>query len=182
MKVRGNYCERLSDATAIETRSEHSRGARVHRGMKTTLIRLAATASLAAAVAACGNDPMEPGPVTPEPDAPLPPAAPGPVEPTTHAELLGDWAAYPSWCGTTTGSERAITITLARFEGYENSCAIAASRSIADGHELDLICEAEGQTTRETIRASATGDRLRLSYPDRDGATVALTRCPDAEP
>ncbi|MBU2168831.1 MAG: hypothetical protein KKF88_13475 [Alphaproteobacteria bacterium] len=143
-----------------------------------TLIRLAATASLAAAVAACGNDPMEPGPVTPDPDAELPAADPRPVDAATHAELLGDWAAYPAWCSNTTGAERPITITLTRFEGYENSCAIEASRPIAEGHELDLVCQGEGQETRETIRASAGEDRLRLSYPDRDGATVALTRCP----
>jgi len=142
------------------------------------LLRLAATASLAAAVAACGNDPMEPGPVTPDPEAPLPPADPGPMESTTHAELLGDWAASPAWCSNTTGAERPIRITLTRFEGYENSCAIERSRLIAEGHELDLLCQAEGQETRETLRASATEDRLSLSYPDRDGATVALTRCP----
>ncbi len=176
-KVWGNYCERLSDATAIATCPEHSREARVSGSMR-TLIRLAATASLAAAVAACGNDPMEPGPVTPDPEAPLPPTDPGPVEPTGHAELLGDWAAYPSWCRNTTGAERPITITLARFEGYENSCAIEQSQPLTDGYELTLLCEAEGQETRETVRASAAGDRMTLAYPDRDGATVALTRCP----
>ena len=147
-----------------------------------TVIRLAATVSLAAAVAACGDEPMEPGPVTPNPDAPLPPAEPAPARTTGHAELLGDWAAYPAWCSNTTGAERPITITLTRFEGYENSCAIEASRPIADGHELDLVCQGEGQETRETIRASATEDRLRLSYPDRDGATVAFTRCSSEQP
>lgn len=142
-----------------------------------TLLRLAATASLAAAVAACGNDPMEPGPVTPDPDAPLPPAQPAPARTTGHAELLGNWAAYPAWCSDTAGAERPIRITLTRFEGYENSCAIEASRPLPEGHELDLICEAEGQQNRETIRASVTEDQLRLSYPDRGGGTVALTRC-----
>lgn len=142
------------------------------------LLRLATTASLAAAVAACGDDPMEPGPVTPDPDAPLPPAEPAPARTTGHAELLGDWAAYPAWCSNTTGPERPITITLTRFEGYENSCAIEASRPIAEGHEMDLVCQGEGQETRETVRASATENRLILSYPERDGATVALTRCP----
>jgi hypothetical protein len=147
-----------------------------------TVIRLAATVSLAAAVAACGNDPMEPGPVTPDADAPLPPAEPAPARTTGHAELLGDWAAYPAWCSNTTGPERPITITLTRFEGYENSCAIEASRPIAEGHELDLVCQGEGQETRETVRASATEDRLRLSYPDRDGATVAFSRCASEQP
>ncbi len=147
-----------------------------------TLLRLAATVSLAAAVAACGNDPMEPGPVTPDPDAPLPPAEPGLARTTGHAELLGDWAAYPASCSNTTGPERPITITLTRFEGYENSCAIEASRPIAEGHELDLVCQGEGQETRETVRASATEDRLRLSYPDRDGATVAFSRCQSEQP
>ena len=143
------------------------------------LIRLAAIASVAALAAACGEtDSMEGGPVTPDPEAPLPPADPGPVEPTGHAELLGDWAAYPSWCSNSTDAERPITITLARFEGYENSCAIEQSRPLADGYELTLLCEAEGQQTRETVRASADGDRMTLAYPDRDGATVALTRCP----
>jgi hypothetical protein len=147
-----------------------------------TLLRLAATASLAAAVASCGNDPMEPGTVTPDPDAPLPPAEPAPARTTGHAELLGDWAAYPAWCSNTTGAERPITITLTRFEGYENSCAIETSRPIAEGHELDLVCQGEGQESRETVRASATEDRLRLSYPDRDGTTVAFTRCPSEQP
>lgn len=145
------------------------------------LIRLAMTVSLAAAVAACGDQTMEAGPVTPDPDAPLPPSDPGPVATTTHAELLGDWAAYPSWCANPTGAERPITITLTRFEGYENSCAIERSRALAEGHELDLVCDAEGQRTRETVRASAAGDRLTISYPDREGATVALTRCPSGE-
>lgn len=142
------------------------------------VIRLAATVSLAAAMGACGNDPMESGAVTPDPDEPLPPAEPAPSRTTGHAELLGEWAAYPAWCSNTTGAERPITITLTRFEGYENSCAIEASRPIAEGHELDLVCQAEGQETRETVRASATEVRLTLSYPDRDGATVAFTRCP----
>ena len=142
------------------------------------VIRLAATVSLAAAMGACGNDPMESGAVTPDPDKPLPPAEPAPSRTTGHAELLGEWAAYPAWCSNTTGAERPISITLTRFEGYENSCAIEASRPIAGGHELDLVCQAEGQETRETVRASATEDRLTLSYPDRDGATVAFTRCP----
>ena len=147
-----------------------------------TLFRLAATVSLVAAVAACGNDPTEPGPVTPDPDASLPPAEPAPVRTTGHAELLGDWAAYPAWCSNTTGPEQPITITLTRFEGYENSCAIEASRPIAEGHELHLVCKGEGQDTRETVRASATEDRLRLSYPDRDGATVAFSRCQSEQP
>ena len=125
---------------------------------------------------------MEPGPVTPDPDAPLPTAEPDPVQATGHAELLGDWAAYPSWCSNTTGAEQPVTITLARFEGYENSCAIESSRPLAEGYALELTCAAEGQTMRETVRASASGDRLTLSYPDREGATVALTRCPDADP
>jgi len=143
------------------------------------LFRLAAVASVLALAAACGEpDSMEGGAVTPDPEASLPPAGPGPGEPTGHAELLGDWAAYPSWCRNTTGAERPITITLARFEGYENSCAIEQSRPLADGYELTLLCEAEGQETRETVRASAAGDRMTLAYPDRDGATVALTRCP----
>jgi len=142
------------------------------------LTRIALIASAAAALTACGNDPMEPGPVTPDPDAPLPPAHPAPAQASGHAELLGDWAAYPSWCSNSSGEERPITITLARFEGYENSCAIEQSRPLADGYELILLCEAEGQQTRETIRASADGDRMTLAYPDRDGATVALTRCP----
>jgi len=142
-----------------------------------TVIRLAAAASFTAALAACGSEPMEPGPVTPNPDAPRPSAVPAPARTTGHADLLGDWAAYPAWCSDTAGAERPIRITLTRFEGYENSCAIEASRPLPEGHELDLICQAEGQQTRETIRASATGNRLRLSYPDRGGGTVALTRC-----
>lgn len=116
--------------------------------------------------------------MTPGPETPLPPADPASVDSTGHAELLGDWAAYPSWCSNPAGEERPITITLTRFEGYENSCAIEKSRPLADGYELTLLCAAEGQETRETVRASASDDRLTLAYPDRGGATVALTRCP----
>ena len=150
------------------------------------MTRLALALPFALALVACGdeaaNPPTDPAPpvVTPEAAAP-PPSAPPEVGSglpgAGPASFVGRWAADIAWCSNTTGAERPIEITTTRFEGYENSCSIDRIDETAVGYDADLTCEAEGQTTQERVRLAAQGDSLRLTWPDRDGAVVLLTRC-----
>lgn len=142
------------------------------------------------AVAACGpgepNPPTEPAePIdTPEADA-LPSAgSPGAGAGQPGAgprSFVGRWAADVSWCPNTTGPERPIEITTTRFEGYENSCAIASITQIADGYEALLTCTAEGAVSNERVRMNVMGQSLRLTWLNRDNAVVALTKCTTLE-
>ncbi len=140
----------------------------------------------ALALAACGeeatNPPTQPAPpvVTPEAAAPPPSAPPeaGAALPGSGpASFVGRWAADVAWCSNTTGAEQPIEITTTRFEGYENSCAIDRIDETAGDYQAALTCQAEGMTTRERVRLAVQGDSLRLTWPDRDGAVVLLTRC-----
>lgn len=141
-------------------------------------------------VAACGqsetNAPTEPArPVdTPAADAPPPEPAPGvgSVMPGTGAQsFVGRWAADVSWCPNEQGPQQPIEITTTRFEGYENSCAIAQIDEAEGGYVAYLTCEADGTTSRERVRLAASGQTLRLTWVDRDAATVTLTKCTTLE-
>lgn len=148
--------------------------------------RLALALPFAMILAACGdeatNPPTEPAPpvVTPDAAAPPPNAPPGAgatLPGAGPASFVGRWAADLAWCSSTTGAERPIEITTTRFEGYENSCSIDRIDEEAGGYDLTLTCQAEGATARERVRLAAQGDTLRLTWPDRNGAVVLLTRC-----
>lgn len=142
------------------------------------------------AIAACG--PGEPNPPT-EPAEPVnmpgatddpitPPPGAGPALPGTGPRnFVGRWAADVSWCSNTTGPERPIEITTTRFEGYENSCAIASISQVADGYEALLTCAAEGAISNERVRMSVAGQTMRLTWLNRDGAGVSLTKCTTLE-
>jgi hypothetical protein len=95
--------------------------------------------------------------------------------------FVGRWAADVSWCPNTTGPERPIEITTTRFEGYENSCAIASINQVADGYEAALTCTAEGTVSNERVHMAVTGQTLRLTWLNRDNAVVALTKCTTLE-
>lgn len=145
----------------------------------------------ALALAACGpsetNSPTDPArPIeTPEASAPppTPPPGVGSIMPGSGPQtFVGRWAADADWCANARGAERPIEISTTRFEGYENSCAIASIRQIADGYEVALTCAAEGQTSNERARMFVQGDGMRLTWPDRNGAVVLLTRCPPPAP
>jgi hypothetical protein len=138
------------------------------------------------AVSGCG--PSEPNPPTapsqpidtPEAAAPLPKPPPGvgSVLPGTGPQsFVGRWAANVAWCPNTQGPERPIEITTDRFEGYENSCAIAAVDQVDDGYEATLACAAEGTNTTERVRMSVAGQAMRLTWLNREGAVVSLTKC-----
>jgi hypothetical protein len=141
----------------------------------------------ALALAACGpaetNPPTDPAEPIDTPAAsapqPAPPPGVGPIMPGSGPQtFVGRWAADAAWCANPQGAERPIEITTTRFEGYENSCAITSVDEVADGYQAGLSCEAEGQTSTERVRMSVQGESLRLSWPDRNGAVVLLTRCP----
>jgi hypothetical protein len=91
--------------------------------------------------------------------------------------FIGRWAANVAWCQNTTGADRPIEISATRFEGYENSCAIAEIDQVGEGYDAVLRCQAEGQTRLERVRMVASGQSLRLTYLDRDNAGVNLTKC-----
>jgi hypothetical protein len=140
----------------------------------------------ALAVAACGsgepNPPTEPAQPVDTPEAQVPPSGGAPGAGTGQPgagprTFVGRWAADVSWCPNTTGPERPIEITTTRFEGYENSCAIASISQIADGYEALLTCTAEGMVSNERVRMNVTGQSLRLTWLNRDNAVVALTKC-----
>ncbi len=153
-----------------------------------TRTRLSLLALLA--VAACDRgepnpsiDPAEPGD-TPEAAAPpsTPPPGSGPIQPGAGPRsFVGRWAADVSWCPNTTGPEQPIEITTTRFEGYENSCAIASIDQVADGYEAALTCTAEGAVSNERVRMAVAGQALRLTWLNRDNAVVTLTKCTTLE-
>jgi hypothetical protein len=153
-----------------------------------TRIHLSLLAAIA--VAACG--PGEPNPATEPaepvdtPEAVAPPAAPppgaGPAMPGAGPRnFVGRWAADVAWCPNTTGPERPIEITTTRFEGYENSCAIATIDQVADGYEAALTCTAEGAVSNERVRMAVAGQSMRLTWLNRDNAVVTLTKCTTLE-
>lgn len=144
----------------------------------------------ALAVAACGpgeiNSPTQPAPAIETSDAavadPAPPPGVAPQLPGAGPRnFVGRWAADVAWCLNSAGPKRPIEITTTRFEGYENSCAIASIDQVADGYEAALACTGEGMEVRERVRMSVAGQTLRLTWLDRDGALVTLTKCTTLE-
>lgn len=150
----------------------------------TMTLRLFAPAALLLALGACGDN----GPVNP----PTKPAAAVTVEdPATPAargqtsmlpgrgptSFVGRWASDVSWCAAPEGERRPIEITSTRFEGYENSCEIAAVEEVADGYVATLACVSEGAARSERVRFQVTQDVMRLSYLDRAGEPITLKKC-----
>ncbi|RZJ19655.1 MAG: hypothetical protein EON91_00025 [Brevundimonas sp.] len=139
---------------------------------------------LMAGLAACGREPVNPptepaAPVAETPGEPLPPQ-PGltPTVPGTGpASFVGRWAADAAWCAAPKGAERPIEITPQRFEGYENSCAIDAINQTAGAYDATLTCQSEGGTRRERVRMAASGQNMTLTWLNRQGAQVSLTKC-----
>lgn len=143
-----------------------------------------ASVPLLALVAACGdtasvNPPTEPAqpidvqdPQTP-PDRGQTSMLPG----RGAASFVGRWAAEVSWCAAPRGERRPIEITSTRFEGYENSCSIAAVNEVADGYIATLACVSDGAARSERVRFQVAGDVMRLRYPDRDDEPVTLRKC-----
>ena len=91
--------------------------------------------------------------------------------------FVGLWAADVSWCAAPQGERRPIEITSTRFEGYENSCEIAAVDEVADGYVATLACVSEGTARSERARFQVTQDVMRLTYLDRAGDPVTLRKC-----
>ena len=146
--------------------------------------RACALSGLVLALAACG----ESGPVNPptEPAASVgsgDPAAPAPRGQTSMlpgrgaTSFVGRWASDVSWCAAPQGERRPIEITSTRFEGYENSCEIAAVQEVADGYVATLACMAEGTARSERVRFQVTQGIMRLTYLDREGEPVTLNKC-----
>ena len=136
------------------------------------------------ALAACGesgpvNPPTEPAAAVQSPD----PAVAAPRGQTSMlpgrgpVSFVGRWAADVSWCAAPQGERRPIEITSTRFEGYENSCEIAAVEELADGYVATLACISEGTARSERVRFQVSQDVMRLSYLDRTGDPVELKKC-----
>ena len=147
-------------------------------------LRLFAVSTLVLGLTACGDN----GPVNPptEPAAavttenPSAPAARGQTSmlPGRGAtSFVGRWAADVSWCAVPQGTNRPIDITATRFEGYENSCGIAAVEEVADGYVATLACVSEGTARSERVRFQVTGELMRLTYLDRGGDPAELHKC-----
>lgn len=147
-------------------------------------VSLATLVPLLLALAACGREPVNPPtePAPPVDGAPVAPAAPEPgVTPTLPGtgptSFVGRWAANVAWCATPKGAQRPIDITPTRFEGYENSCALASVTETATGYDAALVCQSEGTVRRERIRMAVADQTLNLTWLDRDGARTQLTKC-----
>lgn len=148
------------------------------------MTRIALIAAAALATTACG----ESGPVNP-PTEPADPVTQ--VDPAAPAEkgmmsmlpgrgptsFVGRWAADVSWCATPQGDRRPIEITATRFEGYENSCEIAAVDEVADGYVATLACASEGSVHSERAKFAVTDDVMRLTWLDRVGDPATLRKC-----
>lgn len=147
-------------------------------------VSLATLVPLLLALAACDREPVNPPtePAPPVDGAPVAPAAPEPgVTPTLPGtgptSFVGRWAANVAWCAAPEGAERPIEITPTRFEGYENSCALASVTETATGYDAALVCQSEGTVRRERIRMAVADQTLNLTWLDRDGARTQLTKC-----
>lgn len=149
-----------------------------------TLSRLTLAGLLA--LAACGpeatNPPTEPAQPVDGAEAAAPPPPPPPgvgtVMPGAGPQsFVGRWAADVAWCLNTQGPERPIEITTTRFEGYENSCAIASVEQVGEGYEAALACTGEGMTSSERVRLAVSGQALRLTWLNRENAVISLTKC-----
>ena len=154
------------------------------------MIRTCLSLLVVFAVAACGseqaNPPTAPAEPVDTPEAAAPAAAPPPgagstLPGTGPRSFVGRWAADVSWCPNVTGPQQPIEITATRFEGYENSCAIASIDQVADGYEAGLTCTAEGSVSSERVRMSVADQTLRLTWLNRDNAVVTLTKCTTLE-
>lgn len=156
-----------------------------------TAVRLSAPSVLVLSVlglAACGQQPGTNAPTDPaepietaEASAPAPPPPPGAGSPQPGAgpaSFVGRWAADVAWCAGPRGDRRPIEISTTRFDGYENSCAIAAIDQADDGYTAALVCQAEGQTTNERVHMAVQGEGMRLTWLNRNAPVVVLTRCP----
>ncbi len=135
-------------------------------------------------LAACGDN----GPVNPPTEPAAAVAVEDPTAPAARGQtsmlpgrgptsFVGRWAADVSWCAAPQGERRPIEISSTRFEGYENSCEIAAVEEVADGYVATLACAAEGTARSERVRFQVTQDVMRLSYLDRGGDPVTLRKC-----
>ncbi|WGM30374.1 hypothetical protein [Brevundimonas sp. NIBR11] len=150
----------------------------------TPIFRTFALTACALGLSACG----ESGPVNPptEPAAPVAGQDPSAVPAAGQTSMLpgrgptsfvGRWAANVSWCATPQGERRPIEISSTRFEGYENSCEIAAVEEVADGYVATLACVAEGAANSERVRFQVIGNDMRMTYLDRAGDPVELHKC-----
>lgn len=154
----------------------------------TTTLRVFAVAALVLGLGGCGDN----GPVNPptEPAAGIAVEDPGAAPARGQTSMLpgrgatsfvGRWAADVSWCVAPQGERRPIEITSTRFEGYENSCEIAAVDEVADGYVATLACVSEGTARSERVRFQVTQEVMRLSYLDRTGEPVTLRKCTTLE-
>ena len=138
-----------------------------------------------ALLAGCGEGSRVNAPT--DPAEAIGPAGPGasPLQGTAFSagpgNFVGRWAASSEGCSAAPGQSGPITITLTRFEGYENSCDIQTLLQEGQGYDAGLRCESEGTVSSETVRLVATADELVITYPERGNETVRLTRCPLAE-
>ena len=151
-------------------------------------LRAFALSALILGLGACGDN----GPVNPptQPAAPLSgedPTAPAAAGQTSMlpgrgaTSFVGRWAADVSWCAAPQGANRPIEISSTRFEGYENSCEIAAVDEVADGYVATLACISEGAGRSERVRFQVTQDVMKLTYLDRSGGPVTLRKCTTLE-
>lgn len=139
-------------------------------------------------LAACGDN----GPVNPPTEPAAPVTADDPSAPAARGQtsmlpgrgatsFVGRWAADVSWCAAPQGERRPIEISSTRFEGYENSCSIAAVEEVADGYVATLACLSEGAARSERVRFQVSQDVMRLTYLDRAGDPVTLRKCTSLE-
>ncbi len=150
--------------------------------------RIAAVPALLLALAACGdggpvNPPTEPAASIAVEDPSAPPArGQTSMLPGRGAQsFVGRWAADVRWCAAPQGANRPIEISSTRFEGYENSCEIAAVEEVADGYVATLACVAEGTANAERVRFQVTDSTMRMTYLDRGGDPVTLRKCTTLE-
>src|SRR5690606_6804531 len=129
---------------------------------------------LAFALAACSQADGDVAATSPAPAAP--PSAAASPEPAA-AGFIGDWAADADWCAGPTGAERPSRVGRDRFGGDGTGGDIGSLDGGAGGWTAALVCLAEGQRSAERVRRRVDGARMELSYLDRGGEPVRLTRC-----
>lgn len=89
-----------------------------------------------------------------------------------HAEdasILGSWRGqYAESCAAVNegSTEDFLKISKNKVERYEGECQITRQVAKADGYELQILCEAEGEVVRDTIKIKVI-DRDQINI---DGA------------
>ncbi len=138
-------------------------------------------------LAGCGEDaavnpPTEPAPAIETPGMAAPgvgtgAAGAGAMPGTGPTSFVGRWSENARWCADDAAGERIPEITPMRFDGNGSRCEIASVEQGINGYDATLRCQTGGGVRIERVGMAVTGQLLSLTWLDRQGDPVTLTKC-----